>query len=37
MAYPNFYSAPNNFQAPQQPQYQQPVAQSGHGNHLHVH
>ena len=28
MAYPNFYSAPNNFQAPQQPQYQQPVAQS---------
>lgn len=28
MAYPNFYSAPNNFQIPQQPQYQQPVAQS---------
>ena len=28
MAYPNFYSAPNNFQAPQQPQYQQPIVQS---------
>lgn len=28
MAYPNFYSAPNNFQATQPPQYQQPVVQS---------
>lgn len=27
MAYPNFYSAPNNFQTPQ-PQYQPPVVQS---------